>query len=70
MGTDLSQRAVSSLDFEPRKVREFQKSSRGVRAKALTPLSQRPKFLLFPTSLFFVSKSIVNNFQYYNVTDS
>ncbi len=46
MGTDLSQSAVSSLDFELRQVREFQKSSRGVRAKALTPPSQRPKFLV------------------------
>ncbi|CAJ1178763.1 hypothetical protein CPR19088_GLDEOEPO_01282 [Companilactobacillus paralimentarius] len=50
MGTDLSQRAVSSLDFEPRKIREFQNSSRGVRTKALTPPAQRPKFLLFPAN--------------------
>jgi hypothetical protein len=51
MGTDLSRRAVSSLDFELRKVREFQKSSRGVMAKAITPPAQRPKFLLPPASL-------------------
>ncbi|CAJ1181812.1 hypothetical protein CPR19088_GLDEOEPO_01545 [Companilactobacillus paralimentarius] len=50
MGTDLSQRAVSSLDFEPRKIREFQNSSRGVRTKVLTPPAQRPKFLLFPAN--------------------
>ena len=45
VGTDLSQRAVSSLDFELRKGREFQKSSRGVMAKAITPPALRPKFL-------------------------
>ncbi len=45
MGTDLSQKAVSSLDFELRKVREFQKSSRSVMAKAITPPPQQPKFL-------------------------
>jgi hypothetical protein len=44
MGTDSSRRAVSKLDFETRKNREFQKSSRGVNIKALTPLSQQPKF--------------------------
>jgi hypothetical protein len=37
MGTDSSRRAVSNLAFEPRKNREFQKSSRGVMAKAITP---------------------------------
>ena len=37
---------VSTLDFEPRKVREFQKSSRGVMAEAITPPAQRPKFLV------------------------
>jgi hypothetical protein len=45
MGTDWSQRAVSNLDFEPRKEREFQKSSRGVSAEAPTPPAQRPKIL-------------------------
>jgi hypothetical protein len=45
MGTDSSQRAVSNLDFEPRKKREFQKSSRGVGAEAPTPPAQRPKSL-------------------------
>jgi hypothetical protein len=45
MGNDWSQSAVSNLDFELRKVREFQNSSRGVGAKAPTPPSQRPKFL-------------------------
>ncbi len=44
MGTDLSQRTVSSLAFELRKVREFQKSSRGVMVATITPLAQRPKF--------------------------
>ncbi len=39
MGTDWSRRAVSNLDFELRKVREFQNSSRGVMAKAITPPS-------------------------------
>jgi hypothetical protein len=37
---------VSNLDFELRKKHEFQNSSRGVRAKALTPPSQLPKFLV------------------------
>ncbi|CAJ1184750.1 hypothetical protein CPR19088_GLDEOEPO_01796 [Companilactobacillus paralimentarius] len=45
MGTDSSQKAVSNLDFEPRKIREFQNSSRGVRTKVLTPPAQRPNFL-------------------------
>ncbi|CAJ1177193.1 hypothetical protein CPR19088_GLDEOEPO_01152 [Companilactobacillus paralimentarius] len=54
MGTDPSQRAVSDLDFEPRKKREFQNSSRGVSTKVLTPPSQRPKFLFLPASLFVV----------------
>ncbi|CAJ1202853.1 hypothetical protein CPR19088_GLDEOEPO_01025 [Companilactobacillus paralimentarius] len=54
MGTDWSQKAVSNLDFELRKVREFQNSSRGVRDKSLTPPAQRPKFLFLPASLFFV----------------
>ncbi len=45
VGTDWSHRAVSNLDFELRKVREFQKSSRGVRDKSLTPPSRRPNFL-------------------------
>jgi hypothetical protein len=36
---------VSNLDFELRKVREFQNSSRGVMAKAITPPSQRPNFI-------------------------
>jgi hypothetical protein len=36
---------VSNLDFEPHIDREFQKSSRGVMAKAITPPSQRPEFL-------------------------
>ncbi len=45
MGTDSSQKAVSNLDFEPRKSREFQKSSRGVRDKSLTTPAQRPEFL-------------------------
>jgi hypothetical protein len=45
MGTDWSHSAVSNLDFELRKEREFQNSSRGVGAKAPTPPSQRPKFL-------------------------
>jgi hypothetical protein len=44
MGTAWSHSAVSNLDFELRKVREFQNSSRGVGAKAPTPPSQRPKF--------------------------
>ncbi|CAJ1174315.1 hypothetical protein CPR19088_GLDEOEPO_00040 [Companilactobacillus paralimentarius] len=48
MGTGSSQRTVSNLDFEPRKNHEFQNSSRGVMAKAITPPTQRPKFLLFP----------------------
>ncbi|CAJ1192575.1 hypothetical protein CPR19088_GLDEOEPO_00391 [Companilactobacillus paralimentarius] len=55
MGTGSSQRAVSNLDFEPRINREFQNSSRGVRAKALTPPTQRPKFLLFPASLLLMN---------------
>ncbi|CAJ1185078.1 hypothetical protein CPR19088_GLDEOEPO_01823 [Companilactobacillus paralimentarius] len=50
MGTGSSHRAVSNLDFELRKVREVQNSSRGVMAKAITPPTQRPKFLLFPAS--------------------
>ncbi|CAJ1177988.1 hypothetical protein CPR19088_GLDEOEPO_01214 [Companilactobacillus paralimentarius] len=54
MGTDSSQKAVSNLDFEPRKIREFQKSSRGVSTKVLTPPAQRPKFLFLPASLLFV----------------
>jgi hypothetical protein len=37
---------VSSLDFELRKVREFQKSSRGVMAEAITPPSLLPTFLV------------------------
>ncbi len=45
MGTGPSQSAVSNLDFELRKVREFQNSPRGVRAKALTPPSQRTTLL-------------------------
>ncbi|KRM18178.1 hypothetical protein FD31_GL001506 [Companilactobacillus nantensis DSM 16982] len=45
VGTDLSQSAVSSLDFELRKVREFQNSSRGVMAKAITPPSLQSTFL-------------------------
>ncbi len=44
METDSSQRAVSNLDFEPRKKREFQNSSRGVGAKAPTPPAQQSKF--------------------------
>ncbi|CAJ1189094.1 hypothetical protein CPR19088_GLDEOEPO_01980 [Companilactobacillus paralimentarius] len=35
---------VSKLDFELRKEREFQNSSRGVRAKALTPPPQQVEF--------------------------
>ena len=58
MGTDSSQRAVSNLDFEPRTNREFQKSSRGVSTKVLTPPAQRPNFLLFPASSLFVFKSM------------
>jgi hypothetical protein len=46
MGTDWSHRAGSNLDFELRKVREFQKSSRGVGAKAPSPPSQRPNSLV------------------------
>ncbi len=38
--TGSSRSAVSNLDFELRKVRESQNSPGGVRAKALTPLSQ------------------------------
>ncbi|CAJ1193342.1 hypothetical protein CPR19088_GLDEOEPO_00463 [Companilactobacillus paralimentarius] len=48
MGTDSSQRTVSNLDFEPRKIREFQNSSHGVSAKALTPPAQQPNFLFPP----------------------
>ncbi len=68
MGTDLSQRAVSSLDFELRKIREFQRSSRGVSAKALTPPSQRPKYLFPPASLFFVflTNNNVSEYQTFN----
>ncbi len=54
MGTDSSRRAVSNLDFEPCKDRKSQKSSRGVMAEAITPPSQRPKFLLLPAMLFVV----------------
>ncbi|CAJ1191466.1 hypothetical protein CPR19088_GLDEOEPO_02203 [Companilactobacillus paralimentarius] len=54
MGTDSSQRAVSKLDFEPRKIREVQNSSRGVWTKVLTPHAQRPKFLFLPASLIVV----------------
>ncbi|CAJ1194633.1 hypothetical protein CPR19088_GLDEOEPO_02320 [Companilactobacillus paralimentarius] len=54
MGNASSQRAVSKLDFEPRKKREFQNSSRGVMAKAITPPSQQPKFLFLPACLFVV----------------
>ncbi|CAJ1177454.1 hypothetical protein CPR19088_GLDEOEPO_01170 [Companilactobacillus paralimentarius] len=54
MGTGSSQTAVSNLDFEPRIDREFQNSSRGVMAKAITPPAQRPKFLFLPASLFVV----------------
>jgi len=39
VGTDLSHSAVSSLDFELRKVREFQNSSRGVRTEMRRPNS-------------------------------
>ena len=39
VGTVLSHSAVSSLDFELRKVREFQNSSRGVRTENLRPNS-------------------------------
>jgi hypothetical protein len=58
MGTDLSQKAVSSLDFEPRKVREFQNSSRGVSAKALTPPAQRSNLLVPSGSYihYFINK--------------
>jgi len=37
MGTGPSQSTVSNLDFELRINREFQNSSRGVMAKAITP---------------------------------
>ena len=43
MGTGPSQSAVSNLDFELRKVHEFQNSSRGVMAKAITPPPQQAK---------------------------
>ncbi len=46
MGTDPSQSAVSNLDFELRKDREFQSSSRGVMAKAITPPPQLVKLLV------------------------
>ena len=36
---------VSDLDFEPCINRKSQNSSRGVKAKALTPPAQRPNFL-------------------------
>jgi len=45
MRTGLSQSAVSDLDFELRKVREFQNSSCGVMAKAITPHSQQVNIL-------------------------
>ncbi|MBL3531992.1 hypothetical protein JMJ99_11475 [Companilactobacillus zhachilii] len=52
---------VSKLDFEPRKNREFQKSSRGVSAEALTPPAQRPKFLAL-SGYFFESTNITRFF--------
>ncbi|GEO64412.1 hypothetical protein LNA01_15950 [Companilactobacillus nantensis] len=45
---------VSELDFELRKEREFQNSSRGVRAKAPTPPSQQSKLLLPKASWLIV----------------
>ncbi|CAJ1186454.1 hypothetical protein CPR19088_GLDEOEPO_00276 [Companilactobacillus paralimentarius] len=58
MGTGSSQRAVSNLDFEPCTNREFQNSSRGVGAKAPTPPSQRPKFLLFPATSLLMNDNL------------
>ena len=52
MGTGPSQRAVSNLDFELRKVREFQNSSRGVMAKAITPPSLQTVFPRQPEASF------------------
>jgi hypothetical protein len=45
VGTDWSRSAVSNLDFELRKVHEFQNSSRGVMAEAITPPALLPTFL-------------------------
>ncbi|CAJ1189305.1 hypothetical protein CPR19088_GLDEOEPO_01997 [Companilactobacillus paralimentarius] len=45
---------VSPLDFEPCTNRKSQNSSRGVRAKALTPPALLPKFLFPPASVFFL----------------
>ena len=55
---------VFCLVFEPRTNREFQKSSRGVSTKVLTPPAQRPNFLLFPASSLFVFESILNSIKY------
>jgi hypothetical protein len=44
VGTGSSRKAVSNLDFELRKGREFQNSSRGVMAEAITPPSLLPTF--------------------------
>ncbi len=51
------------------KKREFQKSSRGVNTKVLTPPAQRPKFFLFPASSFFDFESIVNDSMHYYVSE-
>ncbi|CAJ1186353.1 hypothetical protein CPR19088_GLDEOEPO_00267 [Companilactobacillus paralimentarius] len=45
VGTGSSQGAVSTPDFELRKEREFQNSSRGVSTKVLTPPALLPNFL-------------------------
>ncbi len=53
MRTGPSRRAVSNLDFELRKVREFQNSPGGVMAKAITPHPQMVN-VLSPSDLFIL----------------
>jgi len=54
MGNGPSQNTVSDLDFELRKVRESQNSSRGVMAKAITPPPLQT--ILLTTSDYFSFK--------------
>ncbi len=59
MRTGPSRSAVSNLDFELRKVREFQNSPGGVMAKAITPHPQRVNILSSSDYLEFYN---INNF--------
>ncbi|WP_120141779.1 hypothetical protein [Companilactobacillus zhachilii] len=58
VGTGSSQNTVSNLDFELRKVREFQNSSRGVTAEAITPPALQPTFLHPETNAFVIFNTI------------